>query len=129
MLIDDFDRGGPPNTLGFCPDTFTDASMVQKVFFSYTGQATDTFGGRGYSPRIDFDVFATDSSPVPDPFGGYVQALVSTPACPSSTTAFDLQQYNFSALTFAVRRPSSDIDMEIAIKSIDDAKSSRVPPG
>lgn len=116
-LINDYERGAFINSLNYCPETFTDASGRATVFPSLTSLAADAYRGNG-SLRLDFDVTSGDA-----PFGGYVELLTGNDPCPSSRGLFNLQAAGLSALTFAVRRGTLDVNVEIAIKSIDDIQT------
>ncbi len=114
VIVDDYNTGGSRNALGYCPETFTDASGVLTVTPSYVSQASEVLRGSGASLRLEFDV-----SGAGDPFGGYVEMLTGNTPCPSTRGLFNLEALNMRALTFWVRRPAADVDMEIALKSID----------
>lgn len=118
VIVNTYDNGAPPNTLGYCPETFTDASGRPTLFVSYTNQPAETLRGRGFSLRIDFDV-----SGAGDPFGGYVEMLIGNDPCPSPKGPFNLEVLNKSALTFWIRRSAPEVDVEVALKSIDEVQT------
>lgn len=110
VMINDFNSGDGKNALGFCLQTFSDASGRSPVNVNLGGK--DRSGRGGYSLQLDFDVSGAGK-----PFGGYIEMLVGVGGnCGPAGGQYNAR--GMSELHFWVKRSSANIDMEIAVMDI-----------
>jgi len=126
LLIEDFDDGEMGNLLGYCHETFVDKfSLVgidqplASIEASYVDikQPANVLRGVGRSRRITFDI--TKSSSKGDAFGGYTELLVANDICKLDRGPFNLEGLKLDTLTFWVKAESPGINMEVALKDVD----------
>lgn len=126
LLIEDFDDGEIGNLLGYCHETFVDTfSLVgirqplASIETSYVDikQPANVLRGIGRSWRITFNIKETTLEG--DAFGGYVELLVANDICKLDRGDFNLEGLKLDTLTFWVKAESPGINMEVALKDVD----------